>query len=380
MAGQHAGAEHQHRVVERSAFALLDAVEPPGDVGHLLEKKTVHFQPVGGVAVREQVVNHVVHAEVREAQRAVVVVQLERADARGVGLERQHEEVAHDAHVLDDVLRVAVFRARHVGLGQGRPPALQLAALAGARDSHFHLANGVEVFVEFLPVEPADVAAQILRVRQHGIEHALVAGLCLVLEHLVERKCGVDLERRRRSRAAPRDVRAVQHRVILVHGGVRLFTAKHETRQLGSMANVLRDELIDTGAGLDPPARGQRRAGEQVAGLRTVDVALERLGVVETSDEHHPIPEIVERMQHLAQLHVGAFAFGPPFVPVKTAPGEQDRHAGWRLARLPGLSAGVAPNAQRFHPRQRHRYAEAAQHRAPGKLVMSCFHFNLPFG
>ena len=165
-----------------------------------------------------------------------------------------------------------------------------------------------------------------------------------------------------------------------MHGGVRLFTAKHEARQLGAMADVLRDKLIDAGAGLNPPAGSQRRAGEQVAGLRTVDVTLERLGVVEAADEHHPITEIVQRMQHLAQLHVGALALGPPFMSMKTAAGKQDCHAGWRLARLPSLSAGIAPDAERFHPRQGHRHAEAAQHRAPGKLVMFVFHSSSSFG
>ena len=143
MAVDHAGAEHQHRVVERSAFALLYFIQSTGDVGHLLEEKLVHFQPVVRVAVREQVVDHVVHAEVREAERAVVVVQLERADARGIGLERQHEQVAHQPHMLDDVLRVAVLRARDIRLGQGRPPALQFAAFAGALDSLFDFADGV---------------------------------------------------------------------------------------------------------------------------------------------------------------------------------------------------------------------------------------------
>ena len=253
-------------------------------------------------------VNHVVHAEVREAQRAVVIVELERADARGVGLERQNKQVAHDAHVLDDVLWVAVHRARNVRLGQSRSPALQFGAFAVTLDSFLHLKDRVEVFVESLLVEPADIAAQILRVRQHGFEYAPVAGLRLVLEHLIERKCRVDLERRRRSRATPRDVRNIQHRVILVHGGVRLFTAKHEAGQLGSMADLLRDELIDTGAGLHPSAGGQWRTGEQVAGLRTMDIALERLVVVGAADEHHPIPEIIEWMQHLTQRHVGALA------------------------------------------------------------------------
>ena len=51
IAGDHAGAEHQHRVVERGALALLDAVQAAGDVGHLLEEKLVHFQPVVRVVV-----------------------------------------------------------------------------------------------------------------------------------------------------------------------------------------------------------------------------------------------------------------------------------------------------------------------------------------
>ena len=41
-----------------------------GDVGELLDEELVHLQPVGRVGVREQVVDHVVDAEVREAQRA----------------------------------------------------------------------------------------------------------------------------------------------------------------------------------------------------------------------------------------------------------------------------------------------------------------------
>ena len=43
VAGQHTGAEHQHRIVERGASALLNTVEPLGDVGHLLEEKLVHL-------------------------------------------------------------------------------------------------------------------------------------------------------------------------------------------------------------------------------------------------------------------------------------------------------------------------------------------------
>ncbi len=54
----------QHRVVEQRALAFLDRVELAGDVGELLEEELVHLQPVGRVGVRQQVVDHVVHAEV----------------------------------------------------------------------------------------------------------------------------------------------------------------------------------------------------------------------------------------------------------------------------------------------------------------------------
>ena len=61
---------------------------------------------------------------------------------------------------------------------------------------------------------------------------------------------------------------------ILVHGGVSFFTAKHEARQLGVMADVLQINLIDAGAGLNPPAGSQRRAESRYR-LRTMDIALE---------------------------------------------------------------------------------------------------------
>ena len=54
-------------------------------------------------------VNHVVHAEVREAQCAVVVVELERADARGVGLKRQHDDIIHRSQMFPESLEVNIL-------------------------------------------------------------------------------------------------------------------------------------------------------------------------------------------------------------------------------------------------------------------------------
>ena len=147
-AGQHARAEQEHGVVEQRARSFLNGVELAGDVGHLLEKELVHLQPVRCIGMGEQVVNHVIDAEIREAQRAMVVVELERRDPRGVGLEPEHEDVGHQPHVLADVLRDAVGGAGDVRFVEGRPPALQLSALSGVRNPLFHVANGVEILVE----------------------------------------------------------------------------------------------------------------------------------------------------------------------------------------------------------------------------------------
>ena len=47
-AGVHAAAIHQHAVVERGAFTLLNSVELSGNVSKLLNEEAVHFEPVIG--------------------------------------------------------------------------------------------------------------------------------------------------------------------------------------------------------------------------------------------------------------------------------------------------------------------------------------------
>ena len=134
----------------------LDRVELAREIGELLDEKLVHLQPVLAVAVREQMVDHVVnpvagllHArEIWEAQRAVIVVQLQRGDARGVRLKAEHEDVHHQPHVLADVLRDAVGRTRDVRLVERGPPALQFATLARVLDALLHVAHGIEILVE----------------------------------------------------------------------------------------------------------------------------------------------------------------------------------------------------------------------------------------
>ena len=85
-------------------------------------------------------VDHVVHFQVRETQRRVIVVQLQRGNARGVRAEAEHEDIAHQPHVLIDVLWNSVHRPRHVGLLKRGPKALDFAGLASAIDPLLHQA------------------------------------------------------------------------------------------------------------------------------------------------------------------------------------------------------------------------------------------------
>ena len=63
-AGEHARTIEQHGIIEQGAFAFLDAVELARDVSDLLQEKLIHLQPIGSVAVREQMVDHVIDTKV----------------------------------------------------------------------------------------------------------------------------------------------------------------------------------------------------------------------------------------------------------------------------------------------------------------------------
>jgi hypothetical protein len=163
----------------------------------------------------------------------VIIVELERTDTRGIGLEGQHEQVAHESHVLTDVLRDSIRGSWHVWLLKSRAPTLQFAALSGSLDPLLHLANRVEIFIQFALVGLADGFANILRVFEHGIQNTLVPLLDLVLEKAVECQRGIKFERGWRGGRGPGDVRAVKHRIVLVNRRVRLLASQHKAWHLG---------------------------------------------------------------------------------------------------------------------------------------------------
>ena len=156
-AGEHAGAEHQHRIVERRLLALLNDVEAARNMGQLLDKELIDFEPVVRFLVGEQVVDHVVDAQIREAQGGMIVVEFECAESGGIGLKGEHQDVGHETHVLTDVLRDAVGGTRDVWLGKRGSPALQFASLGSAFNLPFDFSDRVEVFIQFELISGTDM-------------------------------------------------------------------------------------------------------------------------------------------------------------------------------------------------------------------------------
>jgi len=79
-----------------------------------------------------------------------IVVQHAGGDARLVHAESQDDQVEHQFHVLGHILRKRIGRARNVWSGEGWTPPFEALILRRAIDPFFDIANGFEIFVEFL--------------------------------------------------------------------------------------------------------------------------------------------------------------------------------------------------------------------------------------
>ena len=127
-------------------------------------------------------------------------------------------------------------------------------------------------------------------------------------------------------------------------------------------------DLVDARAGTNLATGREWRTGKQVAGLRTVDVALEGFLVVQPADKKKFLTEVSQRSQHLAELHLLSFTLGPPFVAPKAIPREQYSQTNRSLAAvLHGGGRSIAPYRNRLQPRQRHRDTEATEEGAARK-------------
>ena len=101
--------------------------------------------------------------------------------------------------------------------------------------------------------------------------------------------------------------------------GIGFLTTKHQAREFGLGPQALSHKLIDTRARADVTTTGQRCAREQIPGLGTVDIPLQRLGVVESPNKNHLFLEILERLKDLSKFHRLTLASSPPFLRMKSA-------------------------------------------------------------
>ncbi len=127
--------------------------------------------------------------------------------------------------------------------------------------------------------------------------------------------------------------------------------------------------LVDARPRPDLAARRQRRAREQIPGLRAVDISLQGLLIIEPLDEQHFFTEFADRGENLAQLHRLAGALRPPFLAVKAVAGEQHGEADGSLARASLTGRLVTPDRERLQPRERHRDAQASKQDASAESV-----------
>ena len=91
---------------------------------------------------------------------------------------------------------------------------------------------------------------------------------------------------------------------------IRGFAGKDETGDFRAASIGLRDDLIEAGSRADLAAAGDRGTGKHVAGLRTVDVPVAGLFVVQATHEDPLFAEIGERREDT----VCVFRFLTPFV------------------------------------------------------------------
>ena len=133
------------------------------------------------------------------------------------------------------------------------------------------------------------------------------------------------------------------------------------------LAEAVGEHLVHGDAAADGRALLDRHAGQQVAGLPGMNAHADGRLVEQAVDDVDLRLERLQRLEALAQLHLGARALGPPVVAVDAVAHEQHGEAfreGGRGVRP--VRRRTAPDGQRLQPRQRHRHADAAQERSPG--------------
>ena len=225
------------------------------------------------------------------------------------------------------------------------PPALQPAGPARPFDLLFHLADRRQIFIQPALIGSADLVAQAARVFDHRIQHAAVGPADIVAEQAVERQGRDKLPAA--SAWSPNSTRCASCRSSSNSCGWPRWTARSPAPGWApwSVPQPLGEHLIAADAGADFAAGGQAGAGQQIAGLATVNAADQGFLVVKPCEKQHLFAERAQRIEHLAQLHLGTFAAPPPFPAMKAIAGKEARKPHRRLR-----PRSIAQSRERFQP------------------------------
>ena len=241
------------------------------------------------------------------------------------------------------------------------------AGLVELLDLLFGFAHRRQVLVDLDPVGAAHLAAQIVRLGQHVVEDAPLQLARLAAEEAVEGQRRIQLDRDRRIRRAPRDVRRIDHRILaLVEAADRLLAAEHQAGHRRFFLEMLRQLLVHADAAVDHPAAQEVGPGKDVAGA--AGVAAVAVPVEQAVDDVELFLVGRQRLQARAQFHRRAVALRPP---VRRRDAVADEQAGEPLRRL-GWPAGggiAGEELRGFQPGQGDGTAQTLEQHSTGNLV-----------
>ena len=233
-----------------------------------------------------------------------IVVQHQRRDPRLVHLEREHDEIQHQLHVIRDVLRQLVLRPRHVRFARASAASLR-GALPSTRSRSASRCRGWTRGTRLsLTLSPLLIFGR--RLWESCLHRVENAASSVRPEPSPTRRSNaarrVDLLRRRLGRRDPRQARAVDHRQPVFEAKLVRLDAEHEARDRRPIADLGRDDLIHRRADADL-VRIEADGGPESTFMRPRCGLVETcaLLVVEALDEDHVLAVRHHRQQRPAR-------------------------------------------------------------------------------
>ncbi len=314
------------------------------------------------------------HADERILPVAAVVGENESRDAGGVGLEREGDQIEHQAEVI------------FVGAGNAGGAGVVGAAvgeLIFAIETLLEFADGIEIIVELAPVGGAELCLERSGVVHGEVENAFAIAIAFearlgflagpaVAEKAVEHQLGIDLRRHRGGLGLPRNVERIGAAVagVTFAGEPGAVRAEFEGGQAGARPELLRRDLVhrhpdlDVGSASLARFRGRQEGGGR-PGMVSSPVAVRPAFVLGEAGQNRKLrPDGLQRLEGGGQDEIGSGRGRGPVVQVDAVRHVDKGHAA-RRGRHSGRSGGRGGAGQRrshrFEQRQGDGGADSSQ-------------------